>query len=46
VLIEKQDYPGAAAELTTYMKLAPNAPDLAQVQDQLGQLDKLISAAK
>jgi tetratricopeptide (TPR) repeat protein len=46
VLVEKQDYPGAAAEFTTYLKLAPNAPDLAQVKDQLGQLEKLMGAAK
>jgi len=41
VLAEKQDYAGAAAELTTYLKLAPNAPDLKQVRDQLSQLEKL-----
>jgi len=41
VLAEKKDYAGAAAELTAYMKLAPNAPDLSQVKDQLGQLEKL-----
>jgi len=46
VLAEKKDYPGAAAELTAYMKLAPNAPDLAQVKDQLGQIEKLMGATK
>ena len=46
ILIEKQDYAGATAELTTYMKLAPNAPDLAQAKEQLGQLEKLMGAAK
>jgi tetratricopeptide (TPR) repeat protein len=46
VLAEKRDYAGAAAELTNYMKLAPNAPDLRQVQDQLGQLEKLMGGAK
>jgi tetratricopeptide (TPR) repeat protein len=46
VLIEKHDYPGAAAELTAFMKLAPNTPDLAQVKDQLGQVEKLIGASK
>jgi tetratricopeptide (TPR) repeat protein len=46
VLAEKRDYKGAAAELTAYMKLAPNAPDLAQAKDQLGQLEKLMSATK
>ena len=46
VLAERKDYTGAAAELTAYLKLAPNAPDLAQVKDQLGQLEKLASAPK
>ena len=41
VLAEKQDYSGAAAELTTYIRLAPNAPDMIQVRDQVGQLEKL-----
>jgi tetratricopeptide (TPR) repeat protein len=42
VLAEKKDYAGAAAELTAYLKLAPNAPDLAQVKDQLGEIEKLM----
>jgi tetratricopeptide (TPR) repeat protein len=46
VLVEKQDYAGAAAELTAYMKLAPNAPDLAQVKDQLGQIEKRMGVSK
>jgi tetratricopeptide (TPR) repeat protein len=46
VLVEKRDYPGAAAELTAYLKLAPNAPDLAQVKDQLGQIEKQLGAPK
>jgi tetratricopeptide (TPR) repeat protein len=46
VLAEKQDYAGAVAELTNYIKLAPNAPDLAQVKDQLAQLEKLMAVAK
>jgi cytochrome c-type biogenesis protein CcmH/NrfG len=46
VLAEKRDYKGAAAELTAFMKLAPNAPDLAQAKDQLGQIEKLMSATK
>jgi tetratricopeptide (TPR) repeat protein len=41
VLLEKKDYTGAAAEFTTYLKLAPNAPELAQVKDQLTQVEKL-----
>jgi tetratricopeptide (TPR) repeat protein len=46
VLAEKQDYAGAAAELTAYVKLAPNPPDLAQAKDRLGQLEKLMRVAK
>jgi tetratricopeptide (TPR) repeat protein len=46
VLAEKKDYAGAAAELTAYMKLAPNAPDLAQAKDQLGRIEKLMVATK
>ncbi len=46
VLVEKKDYAGAAEELTMFMKLAPNAPDLAQVKDRLGQIEKLAGAPK
>ena len=46
ILAEKRDYAGAAAELTAYLKLAPNAPDLAQVKDQLEQLEKLMAGSK
>jgi tetratricopeptide (TPR) repeat protein len=46
VLAEKKDYAGAAAELTAFMKLAPNAPDLAQVQDKLAQIEKLRAGTK
>ncbi len=42
VLAEKQDFAGAVAELNAYMTLAPNAPDRAQVQEQLGQIRKLM----
>ncbi len=41
VLTEKHDYTGAAAELATYIKFAPNAPDLAQAKEELGRLEKL-----
>jgi tetratricopeptide (TPR) repeat protein len=46
VLAEKKDYAGAVAELSAYLKLAPNAPDAAQVKDQLGQLQKLMGGTK
>ena len=41
VLAEKKDYAGAAQELAAYLKLAPNAPDLAQAREQLAQFEKL-----
>lgn len=46
VLAEKRDYAGAVAELTAYVKLAPNAPDLAQVRERLSQLEKLMGGSK
>jgi tetratricopeptide (TPR) repeat protein len=46
VLDEKRDYAGAAAELTTYIKLAPNAPDLAQAKGKLGELEKMAGVSK
>jgi tetratricopeptide (TPR) repeat protein len=46
VLTEKHDYAGAAAELTTYIKLAPNAPDLAEAKNRLADLEKLTGVAK
>jgi tetratricopeptide (TPR) repeat protein len=45
VLAEKQDYAGAAAELTAYVKYAPNAADLPQAQEQLRQLEKMAGEA-
>jgi len=32
--------------LTEFMKLAPNAPDLAQVKDRLAQYEKLMAGSK
>ncbi len=40
VLIEKPDYAGAAAELATYIKLAPNAPDAREAAAKLAELEK------
>jgi tetratricopeptide (TPR) repeat protein len=45
VLTEKKDYSGAASELATYIKLAPNAPDLAQAKNELARLEKLAGGA-
>lgn len=41
VLAEKHDYAGAATELTEFLKLAPNAPDVAQVKNDLARFQKL-----
>lgn len=46
VLAEKKDYAGAVEELTLYLKLSPNAPDLLQVKEQLGELEKLAPSPK
>lgn len=46
VLAEKKDYAGAAAELTAFMRIAPNAPDLAAVQERLREIQKLADAQK
>lgn len=42
ILAEKHEYSGAADQLKTYLKFAPNAPDLDTVKDQLGQLEKFL----
>ncbi len=45
ILIEKQDYAGAAAQLRDYLKLVPaDAPDAARTKTQLEQLEKAITA--
>jgi tetratricopeptide (TPR) repeat protein len=44
ILAEKKDYAGAATELTEYILLAPDAPDLKQVQDQLAKIERLKGA--
>ena len=44
VLAEKKDYAAAAAELKTFIQMAPNAPDLAQVKERLSDIQKLAGA--
>jgi tetratricopeptide (TPR) repeat protein len=44
VLVEKRDYAGAAGHVRNYLRLAPNAPDGANVTKWLAELDKLASA--
>lgn len=46
VLAEKHAYAEAAAELTTYIRLAPNAPDLADAKAKLGDFEKLAGGTK
>jgi tetratricopeptide (TPR) repeat protein len=41
VLAEKHNYAGAVAELTAYLQQVPDAPDVAQVKEQLKQIEKL-----
>jgi tetratricopeptide (TPR) repeat protein len=41
ILAERKDYAGAATELTMYIQLAPDAPDIKQVKEQLAQIEKL-----
>ena len=43
ILVQKQNWTGAAASLRAYLKAAPNAADKAQVEKTLGQLDQQIS---
>ncbi len=45
VLREKQDLAGAAVELSAYVKFAPHAPDVAQAQDELRQIEKMLGEA-
>ena len=46
VLAEKRDYAGASEELRTYIKLAPNAPDMPQAKTRLGELEKLTGGSQ
>ena len=46
VLYQKNDYAGAAEQLRTYLQIAPNAPDAAQVKGQLAELEHLAGASQ
>jgi tetratricopeptide (TPR) repeat protein len=46
VLIEKKNYPDAAASLKTFMKFSPNAPELGAVKEQLDQLEKVMAGSQ
>jgi len=43
ILIQKQNWTGAAESFRAYLKAAPNATDKTQVEKTLGQLDQQIS---
>jgi len=43
ILVQKQKWTEAAVSLRAYLKAAPNAPEKAQVEKTLGQLDQQIS---
>jgi tetratricopeptide (TPR) repeat protein len=45
ILAEKRDYYGAVVELTAYLQMAPNAPDLGQVKEDLVRMEKLAREA-
>ena len=46
VLAEKKDYAGAFTELSAYLKLAPNAPDIEQVKGQMSEFEKRLAEGK
>jgi tetratricopeptide (TPR) repeat protein len=43
ILAEKHDYAAAATQFRNYLKASPNAPDMAVVKDQIGQIEKFLS---
>lgn len=46
LMLEKQDYPGAAEYLRAYLRLAPNATDASEARTQLAQLEKVSAPPK
>lgn len=44
ILAQKHDYQGAAEHMRNYVRLAPKAADVAQVNQQIAELDKLSSS--
>ena len=46
VLAQKQDYTGAAESLRAYVTLAPKAPDIDRVKQQLAEIERLTQAKK
>ena len=46
ILVQKHDWTAATASLQTYLKTAPNAPEKAEVEKILGQIDQQISGVR
>jgi tetratricopeptide (TPR) repeat protein len=46
VLIAKKNYADAATDFKTFMKVAPNAPELETVKQQLAELEKIIGESQ
>jgi tetratricopeptide (TPR) repeat protein len=44
ILAQKADYKGAAENLRTYLKVAPDSPDAGKIRDQLAQIEKQMAA--
>ena len=44
ILADKQDYPGAASQMKSYLEFAPKATDAEQVRKQLAEIEKFASA--
>jgi tetratricopeptide (TPR) repeat protein len=42
ILAQKKDYAGAAEQLRDYIRFAPNATDIAQVKEQLADVEKVL----
>ena len=44
ILAGRQDYDGALQMLRGYIQRAPNAPDIAEIKKQIGQIETLAAA--
>jgi tetratricopeptide (TPR) repeat protein len=44
ILAQKQDIPGAAEQLRAYVKMAPNAPDIETLKQQLADMEKQLAS--
>ena len=45
ILAQKHDYAGALEHLRTYVRLAPNAPDVVNANNQIAQMEKVTGTA-